>query len=47
MKINSAPVPVTPTTAWQSPWCTLVHFRKDPDKLAAARSPARRPCPAC
>ncbi len=45
VKINSAPVPVTPTVAWRSPWCNMVHFRKDPDALAFARKPGAAPLP--
>lgn len=45
VKINSAPVPVTPTVAWRSPWCNMVHFRKDPDALAFARKPGSAPLP--
>ncbi len=45
VKINSAPVPVTPTVAWRSPWCNMVHFRKDPDALASARKPGSAPLP--
>ena len=45
VRINSAPVPVTPSIAWRSPWCNLVHFRKDPDALAAARKPGSAPLP--
>ncbi|RAN36809.1 polyhydroxyalkanoate depolymerase [Hyphomonas pacifica] len=41
VKINSAPVPVIPTVAWHSPWCNLVHFRKNPAALAAARDAKR------
>ena len=45
VRINSAPVDVTPTVAWKSPWCNMVHFRKDPDALAAARKPGAAPLP--
>ena len=45
VKINSAPVGVTPTVAWRSPWCNMVHFRKDPDALASARKPGSAPLP--
>ncbi|MDP3459433.1 MAG: polyhydroxyalkanoate depolymerase [Hyphomonas sp.] len=45
VRINSVPVPVTPTIAWRSPWCGLVHFRKDPDMLASARRPGAAPLP--
>ncbi len=45
VKINSLTVPVTTSVAWHSPWCNLVHFRKDPDLLAAARKPGAPPQP--
>lgn len=41
VKVNSAPVTVTPVTTWHSHWCNLVHFRKDPEQLAAARNERR------
>jgi len=45
VRINSVPVPVTPTVAWRSPWASLMHFRKDPDMLASARRPGAAPLP--
>ena len=44
-KINSAPVPITPTPVWRSSWCTLIHFKKNPDALAAARKKSAAPLP--
>jgi polyhydroxyalkanoate depolymerase len=41
VRVNSAPIKVTPTVAWRTPWCSLVHFRKDPEALAAARDGAK------
>lgn len=37
-QINGAPIDVTPTVAWRSHWCNLVHFKKDADALSAARN---------
>ena len=45
VRVNSAPIDVTPTVAWRSPWCTLLHFKKDPDQLAAVRKPGSPPLP--
>jgi poly(3-hydroxybutyrate) depolymerase len=45
VRINSVPVPVTPTVAWRSPWCGLVHFRKDAGALASCRRPGAAPLP--
>ncbi|MBU2605531.1 MAG: polyhydroxyalkanoate depolymerase [Alphaproteobacteria bacterium] len=45
VRVNSASIPVTPTVAWRSPWCTLLHFKKDPDQLAAVRKPGSPPLP--
>ena len=38
VRINSAPIDVTPVVAWRSPWCNMIHFKKDPEALAAARN---------
>jgi len=38
-RINSVTVPVTPEIAWRSPWCSLVHFRKDAEVLKTALRP--------
>jgi poly(3-hydroxybutyrate) depolymerase len=35
--INSVTVPITIETVWSSPWCSLVHFKRDPEALARAR----------
>ena len=44
-RINSIDVPVTPRPAWHSPWCTLVHFRKDEERLAASQRKGAPPQP--
>ncbi len=44
-QIGSTEVPVTPTSAWRSPWCNLVHFKKDPEALAAAKRKNAKPQP--
>lgn len=35
--INKIAVPVTIETVWASPWCSLVHFKRDPEAMARAR----------
>ena len=45
VRVNSAAVDVTPIVAWRSPWCNLLHFRKDADQLAAVRKPGSTPLP--
>lgn len=45
VRINSVTVPVRPEVAWRSPWCGLVHFKKDADILASARRPGAAPLP--
>lgn len=45
VQIGAVDVPVTPTTAWRTPWCNLVHFKKDADALAAATGPNDKPLP--
>ncbi|AXE65778.1 polyhydroxyalkanoate depolymerase [Hyphomonas polymorpha PS728] len=45
VRINSIDVPVEPQIAWRSPWCGLVHFKKDADKLAQARRKNAAPLP--
>jgi poly(3-hydroxybutyrate) depolymerase len=37
-KINSVVVPITIETVWTSPWCSLVHFKRDEIALAKACS---------
>jgi poly(3-hydroxybutyrate) depolymerase len=45
VRVNSVTVPVIPSVAWRSPWCGLIHFRKDADILATARRPGAAPLP--
>ncbi len=45
VRFNSVSVPIKLETAWRSPWCNLVHFRKDPDILASARRANAAPLP--
>ena len=45
VRINSVTVPVRPEVAWRSPWCGLVHFKKDPDILASTRRAGAAPLP--
>ncbi len=35
--VNAVEVPVTPRSAWLSPWCNLVHFERDAEALKQAR----------
>lgn len=35
-RINAVPVNVTPEAVWSSPWCSLIHFRRDDDDLKNA-----------
>ncbi|MEO1029500.1 MAG: polyhydroxyalkanoate depolymerase, partial [Pseudomonadota bacterium] len=35
-EINGLPVPVDPEIVWQSPWCRLLHFKRDPELLGQA-----------
>ena len=35
--VNESDVPVTIETAWSSPWCSMLHFARDPAALKAAR----------
>ncbi len=37
--INGITIPITIETVWTSPWCSLVHFKRDPVALAQARGP--------
>ncbi|MEN9874242.1 MAG: hypothetical protein RL186_1139 [Pseudomonadota bacterium] len=37
--INGIKVDVTPQVVWSSPWCSLVHFKRDGEALARARGP--------
>jgi poly(3-hydroxybutyrate) depolymerase len=36
-KINGVSVPITLETVWSSPWCAMVHFKRDGKALAKAR----------
>jgi len=45
VRINSVTVPVKPEVAWRSPWCGLIHFRKDAGILAATRRAGAAPLP--
>jgi poly(3-hydroxybutyrate) depolymerase len=38
-KVNDVSVPITIHTVWSSPWCSLVHFKRDPAALAKALGP--------
>ncbi len=44
-KIGKTSVPVRPVTVWRTPWCGLVHFRKETDALTEARGKAAAPQP--
>ncbi len=44
-RINSVDVPITDTVAWSTPWCNLVHFRKDPRMMSRARKAKAGPMP--
>lgn len=37
--INGIKVDVTPEVVWSSPWCSLVHFKRDGEALTRARGP--------
>ena len=45
VRINSVTVPVKPEVTWRSPWCGLIHFRKDDDVLASTRRAGAAPLP--
>jgi poly(3-hydroxybutyrate) depolymerase len=36
-KVNAVDVPVKPVKEWSSPWCDMLHFKRDADSLQAAR----------
>ena len=36
-EVNGVSVEVTPTSAWSSPWCNLIHFERDARALRKAR----------
>lgn len=44
-RINSVDVPVRPEVAWASPWCNLVHFQRDPERMERARGKRAAPQP--
>ena len=44
-RINGVDVPVEPHIAWNSPWCNLVHFQRDPEMMARATGPDAAPQP--
>jgi len=35
--VNGVDVPVTPESAWSSPWCDMIHFKRDADAMTRAR----------
>jgi poly(3-hydroxybutyrate) depolymerase len=41
-KVNGRTVAVKPITVWSTPWCELVHFERDAESLAKART-AKKP----
>jgi poly(3-hydroxybutyrate) depolymerase len=41
--INNAPVPLAEEIVWSRPWCDLLHFKRDPDALVAARGEGQDP----
>jgi poly(3-hydroxybutyrate) depolymerase len=45
VRLNSVKIPVTAEAVWRSPWCSLMHFRKDPELLASCRRPGAAPLP--
>lgn len=45
VRINSVDIPVTPEPVWRSPWCQLVHFRKDADAFASTQRKNAAPPP--
>ena len=44
-RVNSVKVPVEAESAWRSPWCNLVHFKRDEDAVAFARGENAPPQP--
>ncbi|MBY0564644.1 MAG: polyhydroxyalkanoate depolymerase [Hyphomonadaceae bacterium] len=36
-RVGGIDVPVTPTVAWSTPWCNMIHFARDPGALREAR----------
>lgn len=45
VRLNGTDVSVEARTVWRSPWCGLVHFRKDPERLAEVRRKGAPPLP--
>ena len=45
VRLNGTDVSVEARTVWRSPWCGLVHFRKDPERLAEVRRKGTPPLP--
>ncbi|MBI1188334.1 MAG: polyhydroxyalkanoate depolymerase [Alphaproteobacteria bacterium] len=41
--VNGVPVPVQPTPVWTSAFCSLLHFKRDEEKLQSARRPRQDP----
>lgn len=41
--VNGVHVPLAPEVAWRSPWCNLVHFRRDEEMLTRARGKRNDP----
>ncbi len=41
--VNGVHVPLAPEVAWRSPWCNLVHFRRDEEMLQRARGKRNDP----
>jgi poly(3-hydroxybutyrate) depolymerase len=44
-RVNSINVPVTIETVWASPWCSLVHFKRDEAALQKALGPKKTHSP--
>src|SRR5689334_5069116 len=36
-QVNGVEIPVAPKIEWSSPWCQMVHFKRDADALEAVR----------
>ncbi|MEL7481110.1 MAG: polyhydroxyalkanoate depolymerase, partial [Pseudomonadota bacterium] len=44
-RINGVDIDVTPTVAWSTTWCQLIHFKRDAAEMAKARGPKAKPQP--
>ncbi len=44
-RVNSVKVPIKTESAWRSPWCNLVHFKRDEDAMSFARGEDAPPQP--